>query len=750
MLAFSLAAATRLLPAVARDGDLPVWLVEFDTASLLGRLPGGGRAYLSAPAATAARNALKVEQSQMKIRIAAALGRPPTVSHHFLATVDAIAVRASAIEAARIRALPGVSAVRPERVYSLATDVAPAFVGADRVWDGSAVANGIGTRGEGRRIGVIDTGLNRSGHPSFSDDPACGHGGAQAPKVLSALDCSSSDENGLCDGPDPDDTVDHGSHVASIAAGNVVSTTAVPPPERAIAGIAPCASLRSYRVCSGLICPESAVRAAQESVLLHGDLDVVNFSVSGGTSPWDDVDAGFLDLVEHGVFVAAAAGNLGGEIVDPVGRVNHLGPWMMTVAAVSHHAEPDVLATFSLRGPTPAAFDRLTKPDLAGPGVAVYAAGAASGPSYVVLDGTSMASPAVTGAAALLRSLHPSWTPMEVKSALQTTAVPTGRSDDGVAAWTVDEVGHGRMDVAAATRAGLLLDETPQRLRSANPASATIDLRDLNLAALRNLDCQAECTFARTVRSSLDVSTGWQVTAAATGRFDLRVEPASFVLEPGAEQRLRITATERDTLGSSSIEFGTIELVPMLTDRPVQRLTLALRGDGHRVRIFSDGFDPTLVHTGPLDHPVAETDAGTSLRLVSGEAVDAAPQPGDDFNLHVPAGTSRALAIRWNEAPPRNAAVAVNSYSSRYRVLLTGDVVGPTDVYSRAAGALAEWQAGAEGYLGVRVDCSALEDPPPSGVCYGYVHLRTGGDAGLPATILDLAFDLSGHAVVIP
>jgi len=63
---------------------------------------------------------------------------------------------------------------------------------------------------------------------------------------------------------------------------------------------------------------------------------VINYSISGGTSPWTDADRGFLDLVNAGTFVAASAGNTNATITNPIGAVNHRGPWVMTVANSTH------------------------------------------------------------------------------------------------------------------------------------------------------------------------------------------------------------------------------------------------------------------------------------------------------------------------------------------------------------------------------------------------------------------------------
>ena len=82
-------------------------------------------------------------------------------------------------------------------------------------------------------------------------------------------------------------------------------------------------------------------------------------------------------------------------------------------------------AAFSSRGPLLAGGGDLLKPDVIAPGQDILAAVAPpgnSGRNFNLYSGTSMSSPHVAGLAALLKDLHPNWTPMMIKSALMTTA----------------------------------------------------------------------------------------------------------------------------------------------------------------------------------------------------------------------------------------------------------------------------------------------------------------------------------------
>jgi subtilisin family serine protease len=114
----------------------------------------------------------------------------------------------------------------------------------------------------------------------------------------------------------------------------------------------------------------------------------------------------------------------------------------------------DVMASFSSRGPTQ---DKTIKPDVVAPGQDVFSGGY-NGTTFPTVytgfgsaSGTSMATPHVAGAAALLLQLHPWWTPAMVKSALMTTATEEVflNSTKTLRAGVLDR-GAGRIDLAQA------------------------------------------------------------------------------------------------------------------------------------------------------------------------------------------------------------------------------------------------------------------------------------------------------------
>ncbi|HSX62289.1 MAG TPA: S8 family serine peptidase [Tahibacter sp.] len=287
------------------------------------------------PAAQTYLNYLAEQRAAHVDAIGNALHRPLAATHSYAVTLNGVAAMLDEREVAAVASVPGVKSVRLAGEQRLDTYRGPAFIGADRIWNGTATPSQLGTKGKGVVVGILDAGTN-SGHPSFKNDPACSFR-PSAPKLLAA-DCSTTDANGFCNGPNPEATpgVGHGVHTSSTVAGNTLDNTANPAPPlpngTTMSGVAPCAAIRHYEVCQGTSCSDAHVLAGINNAIAD-QVDVLNFSISGGTDPWNDNDRSFLDAVNADVLVVAAAGNTQPADTTPVGKVNHLGPWVLTVAA---------------------------------------------------------------------------------------------------------------------------------------------------------------------------------------------------------------------------------------------------------------------------------------------------------------------------------------------------------------------------------------------------------------------------------
>ncbi|WP_165371654.1 S8 family serine peptidase [Pseudolysobacter antarcticus] len=675
------------------------------------------------------------------------LGRTLVVTHHYAITANAIATDLSAAEAASVAAVSGVQSVRVAGQQQLTIYRGPKFIGADTIWSGSATPTHVGTTGKGIVVGDLDAGTSSS-HPAFADDANCGFR-ALVPKLV-AVDCSSTDINGYCHGANPQANpgFGHGVHTSSTIAGNTINAANSNPAPNlpggvSMSGVAPCAAIHHYKVCETDSCDGASILAGVQNAIAD-QVDVLNFSISGGTDPWNDNDRDFLDAVNADIFVAAAAGNLQGAQTDPHSMVNHLGPWVMTVAASTQDqyigaymkvtgpgsvppgianlaltpgsttttvnsidksglplisyptnligcsaeggfpanyflgavavirrgecpftekisnavaagatrvlignnvngtiamdttgapsvpafsldgtssdallvfiaplnpagppgdrifsagmeslaaasgggigwyrhllvgaTQGDVLASFSYRGPVD---QDATKPNITAPGVNIYAASDVQDGNYAYMSGTSMATPHVTGAGALVRAVHPDWSVQEVKSALMMTAVNNnGVLDDGTTPWTSEDVGSGRVDLSKATLAGLTMDETYANFVAANPDGATpIAIKTLNLPDLRDMACALpSCSWSRTVRNRLASAGNWTISTTAAASFAVSASPASFTLAAGATQTIVFTATRSGA--APTVVLGNVILTESSGLAPPQHISVAIR-----------------------------------------------------------------------------------------------------------------------------------------------------------------------------
>ena len=123
-------------------------------------------------------------------------------------------------------------------------------------------------------------------------------------------------------------------------------------------------------------------------------------------------------------------------------------------------------ASFSSRGPLLAGAGDLLKPDLIAPGQDILAAVAPpgnAGQDFALYSGTSMSSPHVAGLAALLKDLHPTWTPMMIKSALMTTAYDV--LDSTTTSGRIFRQGAGHVQPNKAADPGLVFNSTACRCK---------------------------------------------------------------------------------------------------------------------------------------------------------------------------------------------------------------------------------------------------------------------------------------------
>ncbi|WP_028988346.1 S8 family serine peptidase [Thermicanus aegyptius] len=233
----------------------------------------------------------------------------------------------------------------------------------------------------------------------------------------------------------PYDDNGHGTHVASIAAGEGEANSSYK-------GVAPGAALVGLKVLdrngSGTMSNvTAAIDWAISNKAAYG-IEVLNLSLgtSGSSDGTDTTSLAVNRAVDAGLTVVVAAGNSGPSqyTVGSPGAAEKA----ITVAAMGDLGENGFyLAGFSSRGYTA---DGRVKPDIAAPGVNITAAKAGTTNGYVTYSGTSMATPFTAGTVALMLDANPSLTPVSIKNLLGSTAIDWGPSGKDI------DYGFGRLD----------------------------------------------------------------------------------------------------------------------------------------------------------------------------------------------------------------------------------------------------------------------------------------------------------------
>lgn len=344
---------------------------------------------------------------------------------------------------------------------------------------GAASARAAGLTGAGVTVAVVDSGCDAS-HPDLADHVVHNVKLYSGEYVNLPPDSSSTIVVTNETGPYQNTDIGggHGTHVAGIIAAD--STT---DPSGGRLGVAPDASLVCYSI--GEVLFTTAVVTAYDHMLDQPDMwsiDVVNNSWGNSFRQFDPrhpVDVATRAVADNGAVVVFAAGNSGYSETEMSLNPFSQSPWVISVAASNVDDATKNRAEFSSNGlifdnsqgvtigaggHTVFSGDRIGvyHPDVAAPGDNISSTCSTAGtaipacppPDYsnATASGTSMASPHVAGAAAILLQANPNLTVDQVRMALQSTATALARFGDGPRApfW---QVGYGHVDLAAAITA---------------------------------------------------------------------------------------------------------------------------------------------------------------------------------------------------------------------------------------------------------------------------------------------------------
>ncbi|HQF61051.1 MAG TPA: S8 family serine peptidase [Anaerolineaceae bacterium] len=347
-------------------------------------------------------------------------------------------------------------------------------------------------------------------------------------------------------------------------------------------------------------------------------------------------------------------------------------------AAIVNPDYEDIMASFSSQGPT-TAFD-VVKPDVTAPGVSILAAVADDTiapdglDEYDLYQGTSMSSPHNAGSGALMKALHPDWSPAEIKSAIMLTSYDdTVLAPDGVTPAGPFNMGSGRIQLEMAGLTGLVMDETYANFLAADPAEGG-DVRTLNIASLYNSACVVNCSWERTFTSVAETTATYTATVDAPAGLVVTVTPAEFTIAAGATQTVTITANVEalplDAFAFATINFDTDDAHP---------------GGGTPSVVFSQDFtDATFP---PTDWTVYDVDAVGASALWLRDTVQYSSTPASAKHQY---GCS-ADQEGWLVTPQISIPAGITSFNFQQR----GDYVGNTFYHgvwvSTASNAIADF-----------------------------------------------------------
>ncbi|GAA2658880.1 S8 family peptidase [Paractinoplanes durhamensis] len=356
---------------------------------------------VGAPAAAAPTGSIRYADSATAIRgsylvvlkSGAAVPAGVAVTERYTAALNGFAAKMSEAAAKRLAADPAVAYVEQDQVFTVADTQSNATWGLDRIDQRALPLSTTYTyprTGTGVRAYIIDTGILTT-HTQFGSPS----------RATSGYDFVDNDANATdCNG--------HGTHVAGTVGGSTY-------------GVAKGVSLVGVRVlnCSGSGTTAGVVAGINWVTSNAVKPAVANMSLGGGAST--TIDNAVASSIASGVTygVAAGNGNIFGIRANACNYSPARVPSAITVGATQN---TDAAASFSNYG---------TCVDILAPGVNITSSWYSSTTATNTISGTSMATPHVVGAAALVLQANPTYTPAQVASYLTTNATPNVVTNPG-------------------------------------------------------------------------------------------------------------------------------------------------------------------------------------------------------------------------------------------------------------------------------------------------------------------------------
>jgi serine protease AprX len=386
-----------------------------------------------------------------------------------LGLVNAMAVTIPASALPSLAADPEVVSIHIDHALKGMDSTTNSVVNISSAWNDGYTGSGIG-------VAVIDSGINDS-HPDLWNSAETHSRVVYHQDFTGTATTNSSGAKY--------DLYGHGTHVAGIVGGNGYLSGGN------YSGVAPAVSLVDLRALdlNGNGSDSTVIAAIQEAISLQStyNIRVINLSLGRGISEsytQDPLCQAVESAWKSGIVVVVAAGNYGRLSVDGsdgYGTITAPGndPYVITVGATNSNGSTsqaaETMTTYTSKGPT--TYDHVVKPDIMAPGndiVSLVAPGATleadypaqlvngsnGEPEYFTLSGTSMATPVVSGSAALLLQQNGNLTPDQVKARLMQTTYQSFPTSSVITVAALDEtfteyydlfsVGSGLLNMQAA------------------------------------------------------------------------------------------------------------------------------------------------------------------------------------------------------------------------------------------------------------------------------------------------------------
>ncbi len=412
-----------------------------------------------------------------------------------------------------------------------------------------------------------------------------------------------------------------------------------------------------------VLCKRGAIARVAKSfaVMVAGGAGMILYNANDGQS--QNADTHWLPSVHinntDGLVIKAYIAGSG----DPIAQVN---------GGEKVYVDAPYMAAFSSRGPNPISPD-IIKPDITAPGVNILAGhspfpdpGSVPGELFQAIGGTSMSSPHIAGVFALIKQVHPDWSPAMAKSALMTTAYQDVIKEDGMTPADPFDFGAGHVNVegpvnkGSAFQPGLAYDAglfeyaaytcgenfgvfTPGSCDFLESIGVPMDAANLNLPSIGADGIPGSQTIQRTV-TSVAKESSWReytVSVDAPEGYAVSVNPSKLRLRKGDTATYEVTLTNvsaplgewrfgsltwTDKTGNYSVRS------PISVNASLFQAPEEVEGSGET---GSTSFDVSFGYTGSYAAAAHGLEAATVTSDNVVQDPDQSFDPGDGYsNLH--------------------------------------------------------------------------------------------------------------------